>query len=200
MDKLVYLMVFITILLAIASVILLYKNRILYKQLQNHNNEDFWRKLALTDDLTGIYNRTAYSEHINKIQNSHSSEFFGIVVFDVDDFKVINDNEGHLEGDEILKFVAQSIKSIFKPPMNSVYRIGGDEFAVISRGTSEKDIIGLLIKLRKLMGEKSDIRLSNGYSVIQGDVLTAFREADEMLYADKASRKERLYWKHSSYY
>ena len=189
MEKLLFLMVFVIMLLTVVSAILLYKNRMLYKQLQNHNNEDFWRKLARTDDLTGIYNRTAYSEHINKLQNSHSSEFFGIVVFDVDDFKMINDNEGHLEGDEVLKFVAQSIKSVFKAPMHSVYRIGGDEFAVISRNTSEKDIIELLIKLRKIMGEKSDIRLSNGYSVIQGDVLTAFKEADEMLYADKASRK-----------
>ncbi len=189
MKELLYLTVFIIILLTIWVVILLQKNNMLKKQLQNHREEDFWRTLALTDDLTGIYNRTAYSEHIENLKNSHTSECLGIVLFDVDDFKEVNDKEGHLEGDEILKFVAKSIKSVFKPPSHSVYRIGGDEFAVISRNTSEERIIERLIKLREVMGENSNIRLSNGYSVIQGDVTTAFRYADEMLYADKASRK-----------
>ncbi|MBQ7986640.1 MAG: hypothetical protein IJ304_05185, partial [Clostridia bacterium] len=65
----------------------------------------------------------------------------------------------------------------------------GDEFAVISRNTSERQIIERLIELRAVMGENSNIRLSNGYSVIQGDIRAAFKNADEMLYADKASRK-----------
>lgn len=189
MEKALYLAILIIVLLTIELIRLLYKNHKLTVQIQDHDMENFWHRLALTDELTGLYNRTAYSEHIEELEKSRTFDHLGIVLFDVDNFKMINDEKGHLEGDEILKFVAKSIKSVFQSPIHHVYRIGGDEFAVISRNTSERKIIELLIMLRKVMGENSDIRLSNGYSVIQGDVKAAFKNADEMLYADKASRK-----------
>ena len=169
---------------------LLYKNHKLIIMIHNNDEENIWHTLALTDDLTGIYNRTAYNRHISEIEKSFITENMGIILFDIDNFKKINDTSGHLAGDMALKYVANTLTSVFSSPNYDVYRIGGDEFAVLARKTSEKQIIELLIKLRKTMAKDSDIRLSNGYSVIHGNINAAFKNADEMLYADKASKKQ----------
>ncbi|MBQ7986517.1 MAG: diguanylate cyclase, partial [Clostridia bacterium] len=116
METLLYSMILVILLLTIELGRLLYKNHKISKQLRDYNNEGFWHKVAITDELTGIYNRTAYSEHIAELEKSHTFEHLGIALFDVDNFKEINDKKGHLEGDEILKFVAKSIKSVFTPP------------------------------------------------------------------------------------
>ena len=114
-----------------------------------------------------------------------------IIFFDIDDFKRINDEQGHLEGDRVLRFVAKTLLAVFPPVRYRVFRIGGDEFAVISEKTKESELIEALIKLRDIFEAKSDICVSKGYSIIlDGDLKNAFKIADEMLYADKASRKK----------
>ncbi len=148
-----------------------------------------WHTLVFTDDLTGIYNRTVYSKHISEIEKLNTTEDFGIMIFDIDNFKEINDTRGHLAGDAVLKLVAKALTSVFYSPQYSVYRIGGDEFAVIAKNTTEIQLIESMLYLRNVLEKDSDIRLSKGYSIIQGSFNAAFKNADEMLYADKASRK-----------
>ena len=149
-----------------------------------------WHQLAITDSLTGLYNRYAYDIQINKIKVRKSKNLYGIILFDVDDFKKINDTKGHLMGDKVLKMVSQSLLKIFPQPRYKVFRIGGDEFSVISKGASEKDIIKRLLLLRELLENDRNISLSKGYALVDNNIDEAFKSADEMLYADKLSKKK----------
>ena len=110
----------------------------------------------------------------------------GIIFFDIDDFKMINDTKGHPAGDEVLKKVAKILLEVFPNPKFKVFRIGGDEFSVLSEKISE--IIRCLIALRKKL-VCENIGISNGYSIIKGNFDEAIKYADEMLYADKLSKK-----------
>lgn len=171
---------------------LAYKNHKLCAQIQELEDVDLWHTLAFTDDLTGLHNRTAYNKHISRIEKKKTTKGLGIMIFDVDNFKEINDTKGHFEGDSVLKHVAKALLTVFPPPKYSVYRIGGDEFAVLTENTTELQLIEAMLELRNVLEKDSDITISKGYSIIQGNVKTAFKNADEMLYADKASRKKAL--------
>lgn len=164
---------------------------ILTKKIKYVDEANMWHKLAVTDDLTGVYNRNAYNLHINKIKKGIMKELRGVILFDVDDFKIINDTKGHLAGDVILKNVAKNLLEVFCGPQYRVFRIGGDEFSVLSESISEKEIIECLIALDKKLEADGNIRLSKGYSIIEDTPEKAFKFADEMLYADKISKKLR---------
>ena len=150
-----------------------------------------WHKLAITDDLTGIYNRNAYNLYIEEAKADSKKESRWIILFDVDNFKIINDTKGHLAGDSVLKDVAGLLLSVFCSDQYKVFRIGGDEFLVLAEGVYEKEIIERLIMLKKRLELNSNINLSKGYSLIKGNAEKAFKYADEMLYADKLSKKLR---------
>ena len=112
------------------------------------------------------------------------------MLFDVDDFKMVNDTYGHTVGDVVLKKVAEALLVVFPKPCCRVFRIGGDEFAVLSEDVTEKEIIRRLMFLRKKLDDMN-ISLSKGYSIIKDNPEKSFRYADEMLYADKLSKKGR---------
>ena len=152
---------------------------------------DMWHKLAITDDLTGVYNRNAYNLYIDEKKKDSKEGLRGIILLDVDDFKLINDTKGHLVGDAVLKNVAQIVSEVFSEPKYKVFRIGGDEFLVLTEGVSEKKIIERLIALKKRFNSEGNISLSKGYSTFKDNPEVAFKYADEMLYADKLSRKLR---------
>ncbi len=81
---------------------------------------------ASHDALTGLFNRGAYDLWMENAENDH----IGLILFDADDFKTINDTLGHAAGDEVLKRIANVLKASFRSS-DIVCRIGGDEFAVI---------------------------------------------------------------------
>ncbi len=97
---------------------------------------------------------------------------------------MINDTKGHPAGDEVLKKVAKILLEVFPKPKFKVFRIGGDEFAVLSKNISEKEIIKSLLEVRKKL-TCENIGVSSGYSIINGNFDEAIKYADEMLYADK---------------
>lgn len=78
-----------------------------------------------TDALTQLLNKRAYSNRIQRLNCSYT-----LIMFDVDDFKKVNDNYGHKVGDEVLRIVAECIFETYRDYGN-IYRIGGDEFAAI---------------------------------------------------------------------
>ncbi len=188
----------------IASVILvlmssIYKNYRLHEQNRQLSESIQWHTLAYTDNLTGVYNRTAYDKAVEKfeekLKNGGEQCAYGIVIFDINDFKTINDTYGHLEGDEILRCTAKLISEVFGEPGCNVYRIGGDEFAVIAEDFSEKRIFMLLEKLEKIERGGNKFSTSKGYAFAgrlpMGTVFfkEAFSLADDRLYKDKRSRK-----------
>ena len=94
-----------------------------------------------------------------------------------------------LEGDRILKAVGKVLEEVFPRPKYRVFRIGGDEFSVIAESVSENEIIKRLIVLKSRFEADGDIRLSKGYAIVKWNIDEAFKFADEMLYADKLSKK-----------
>ena len=179
----------IIIILLIVLILLLAVNYSLNKKSKYVDEANMWHKLAVTDDLTGIYNRTAYNLYIE--ENKIKRQYRWIILFDVDDFKIINDTKGHLAGDVVLKNVAKLLLEIFSSCQYKVFRIGGDEFLVLAENVSEEEIIERLILVRRRLECNGEINLSKGYSLIKDTPEKAFRYADEMLYADKLSKKSK---------
>ena len=103
------------------------------------------RQMAFTDPLTGVKSKSAYQEDLlcieSRIKNNDLKEF-GIIIFDVNDLKKVNDTKGHEAGDKIIKAGAKLICQSFKH--SPVYRIGGDEFAVFLTGEDFKDSENIL--------------------------------------------------------
>lgn len=188
MKALFVLISIVAVVFIIITIHLFLKVRFLNGKLKYVDDANRWHKLAITDSLTGVYNRNAYDLRMSEIKNATNKESQGILIFDVDDFKIFNDKKGHLAGDEVLKMVAQTLLAVFPEPKYSVFRIGGDEFSVLSENTPEKELIHRLIVLKKRLEANGDIRLSKGYSIIKDNPEESFKFADEMLYADKLSK------------
>lgn len=90
------------------------------------------REEAATDGLTGLANRRAYDrEMAHRLRSSHHRVV--LALFDVDDFKSVNDTRGHAEGDRVLTAIASMLMTSMRPG-DLVARLGGDEFAVIVAG------------------------------------------------------------------
>jgi diguanylate cyclase (GGDEF)-like protein len=89
-------------------------------------------KLAMSDPLTGVWNRRYFDIFLKQLLQRAQADRFrvSVMVFDIDDFKQYNDKYGHAAGDDILIHTAQLMKSVMRPH-DVIARIGGDEFAVI---------------------------------------------------------------------
>lgn len=146
------------------------------------------------DSTTKVMNRLTYDRAIFDLQKSVSC---AIVMFDVDKFKEINDNYGHLHGDYCLREVANVIKKSFNNK-GICYRIGGDEFCIISNTTDIKtietcvnNIINQLTDLRK--NDNTIPFVSYGYSIYEKDgnnsIQDVIRLADENMYIYKTMKK-----------
>lgn len=169
------------------------KNKKIEKMCNQLSELEKWHEIAYVDALTKIPNRAAYLKHMEHLYKKRGFEKYpvGVVLFDIDNFKNINDAFGHMEGDRILQRTAEILNEVFCDSHYSLYRIGGDEFAIISENLTEQQIIEDLLHLRNLEKLSENICLSKGYAMVKGkeSFSSAFARADEMLYADKASRK-----------
>lgn len=157
------------------------------------------KKDANYDELTGVYNRRAFNKRANKIYYSNKSMF--LMLMDADDFKIINDKYGHLEGDKALIKIAYILnRAINNTHKNySLARYGGDEFVIVGN-IQNKDEVAQLInqieeeekKYNKETNNKYNIKLSIGYA-LQNDNHTSvedlIKEADNLMYAKKRKRK-----------
>lgn len=113
------------------------------------------QRLALTDPLTGLRNRRAFEQilerEIEKTRRNRS--LFALLVLDVDDFKSINDQFGHAAGDEALRFVAKVMTGASRK-IDCCARLGGDEFALLLPDTKEEDVPFLVSRLRKALANR----------------------------------------------
>ena len=189
MKVLLFLAILIVLIQVSIMLELLHKNRKLKKRASHFDDFELWHVLAFKDALTGVHNRNAYNRRVSEIEKILSTDKFAIMLFDIDDFKKINDTKGHLAGDETLKYLAEILKKNFSSSEDRIYRIGGDEFAVLSKGKTEEQIMELLHSVTKMLEVDGKITVSKGYSMINENVKTAFMQADEMLYAEKALSK-----------
>ena len=154
-------------------------------------------KLAQTDSLTGLANRTEFDADLERLSTSEPSEPFGLAIVDLDDFKDINDACGHSAGDSALVEFAARLRHAVRDT-DLVARIGGDEFAVLLVG-APKDIAAQLIDrlIEKLSftleigGEFIPIRASVGWAHTDDGIGTILEAADRRMYLEKRRRKER---------
>lgn len=189
-------LILLVILNVFLAVMLYLKNKALLNQNKKLREFATWQALALTDDLTGIGNRTAYHKKTNRIEKklkNNTTNNIAVMLFDIDNFKQINDTFGHLEGDKTLLFAANLLSELSLNYGYTAYRIGGDEFAVLAENTTEDKVIAFLLDLKEKENEKDGFRFSKGYAIITKNenkaLFKAFSHADEMLYADKNSKK-----------
>ena len=109
---------------------------------------------AVTDALTGLYNRRLFAESFEKEMNRarrHSLPF-GIVILDLHRFKEVNDRYGHPRGDEILRAAATTLQKSLRTS-DSAFRIGGDEFAVLLPQTDAAQALALSRRIETVFAE-----------------------------------------------
>lgn len=158
------------------------------------------RKLAETDALTGLYNQRYFHETLRRevLRAQRYERALALIVFDVDDFKSINDKVGHLAGDRVLAQAADRLREAVRS-VDVAARIGGDEFAVILPESSAEDADQLYRRVQSSMrgtslGPAEDrLRLSAGIAELQhGDTAAGlFERADGALYRAKDLGKDR---------
>ncbi|MEM9583403.1 MAG: diguanylate cyclase [Pseudomonadota bacterium] len=105
-------------------------------------------RMAITDPLTGVYNRRFAIEKLAKIANS--PEEFGLLLLDLDHFKKINDAHGHGVGDTVLSTIAQKLNGSLRDS-DLLARIGGEEFLVALPGASAAQAVGTAERLRNIV-------------------------------------------------
>jgi diguanylate cyclase (GGDEF)-like protein len=158
------------------------------------------RLLADLDALTNLHNRRYFHETLaREATRAHRYDRrLSLVVFDIDDFKAINDRIGHLAGDAVLAAVAERLQSAVRGA-DIPCRVGGDEFAVILPEATQGDAEQLYKRVQfavasRPLGPFERIRLSAGIAELrpEDDAKTFFERADEALYHAKEQGKGRF--------
>ncbi|MBS6195102.1 MAG: GGDEF domain-containing protein [Clostridiales bacterium] len=162
-------------------------------------NELKLEQKAIFDPLTKVYNRGFAVEKINEILETNGEENCAFILLDLDNFKTINDIQGHLAGDQVLVDVANILRHHVRKN-DFVCRIGGDEFVVfltdIPREAVQRNIARLLEKLRlsyEKDGSVEQISASIGITVAPEDgrdFVTLYEKADVVLYEVKKASKD----------
>ncbi len=146
----------------------------------------------ITDELTGLLNRYAYRKELKKLDEMEIPADLTIFLIDINDLKGVNDSLGHDAGDELIRGAAKCITSTFNLTAKC-YRIGGDEFVVLTNMGKEQadDMMTLLYqKARVWKGEAvKEMSLACGYALASANkydsVKQLIKEADKAMYAEK---------------
>ncbi|MGB9857739.1 MAG: GGDEF domain-containing protein [Dictyoglomaceae bacterium] len=149
--------------------------------------EENLRKLSLTDDITGLYNRRGFTTLVEQqMKTLERLQIEGVLIYiDIDDMKTINDKHGHLVGDDCLVNFSLLLKKTFRKS-DIIARVGGDEFAVFCLRTSKDLIESLLYRLNKnveefntLENKPYKISISLGYAIYEKDKKLTLREEEK---------------------
>ena len=158
------------------------------------------RQLADLDALTGLHNRRFFHETLaREVARAHRYDRrLALVLFDLDDFKEINDKIGHLAGDSVLAEAAVRMRSVVRSA-DIACRVGGDEFAVVLPESALDDADQLYRRIQNAVsarpiGQVGKIFLSAGVAELrpEDDAVTFFERADHALYRAKDAGKGRV--------
>jgi len=160
--------------------------------------EEEIRRLSITDDLTGLHNHrhffnTLETELTRAKRQNHP---LALLMFDLDNFKEYNDVYGHLEGDKVLTKIGEIVVHCIRSNVDTGYRYGGDEFAVILIGVDLNKALDIAERLRTMIEkeELGTITVSIGLAECgaEMDSETFVKAADDALYLAKSSGGNRV--------
>ena len=139
---------------------------------------------ATTDALTGTLNRVAYKNDLF-LWDSEKTKDFSCVYVDVNELHLCNNKYGHAAGDEMLIYIANTLKEVFFG--HKVYRMGGDEFVVFCENTSKKTVEkGIEIFVKNLEPKNYHVAIGMAYTRQNNDTEELLIEAEKKMYAAKA--------------
>ncbi len=165
-------------------------------------------EMAITDVMTGLYNRRFYiqtiNEEMNRVKRHHSS--LVLIMLDVDYFKLYNDNYGHQAGDNVLTQVANVLKFYTSRSGEYAFRLGGEEFGMLLSDMNKEGYIALAERIRRaiemleIQHIKNDaspfVTVSIGVAFYYPDSMITcdelYKEADNQLYYAKENGRNRV--------
>ncbi|MGB3962122.1 MAG: diguanylate cyclase, partial [Sulfurimonas sp.] len=165
-------------------------------------------KLSITDALTELYNRRYFNEVIEEeiMRAKRDDKYFSFLMIDIDHFKQYNDTYGHQSGDMVLKKTAEVLVSYSKRTSDFVFRLGGEEFAILFSGLDEAKSLKYVQELlqniedlhitHKANSASPYVTVSMGLVVQKGESIDMHEElyskADALLYKAKQSGRNRV--------
>lgn len=162
----------------------------------NENRKNF-KRLAVSDALTGIYNRRGFDDQVEQYMRHNPQKHCVVAMLDIDDFKLVNDMYGHAAGDDVLKKLADSMKQYFSKDA-ILGRNGGDEFTIFMPDCTVEEVNPFLKKFTEetrnfyCNGEERAFTISLGfaeYPVLADERSQLMRCADMALYGVKMHGK-----------
>lgn len=153
-------------------------------------------EMAFTDILTGLKNRTAFEEKQKEIitqENEKKVKYkCGLIIFDLNGLKEINDKYGHQAGDILLRNFSECLRSVF--PIQKIYRLGGDEFCVLYENITEKAIENKILRL-KIYTDNKGISVAHGWGTFNEKIdktfADFFKRIDMKMYSFKQIQKQK---------
>jgi diguanylate cyclase (GGDEF)-like protein len=150
-------------------------------------------RLSITDSLTGLFNQRQFYMRLREeiVRSTRQKHPLALILLDLDNFKEYNDKHGHIAGDQALRHVGKAIMRSIREGVDSGYRYGGDEFAII---LIDSDILiaeEIGKRVRMALRDGGELRASLGYAVYGENMnLTDFvKLADANLYRSKTEHK-----------
>jgi diguanylate cyclase (GGDEF)-like protein len=152
---------------------------------------------ALTDAVTGLYNRNYWEQIISEVTLHPRTQNFSLILIDVDNLKEINDTYGHMAGDKAIEIVGQAIKKSIRKE-DAGLRYGGDEFIILLFNQDKKAAYKVIERIRREINESAaeqgmNIQISAGVAYYDslrnmGDII---KMADRNLYKEKRVKKSK---------
>lgn len=158
---------------------------------------------AVTDGLTGMYNRRYFDDALAEYLQAFGQigKPIGMVILDLDHFKIVNDTHGHDVGDKVLRKVAECLQ-VFTRYHDVLARLGGEEFAILSPNITERQLYNLSDRIRQAVSELHiphgnvtlKVTVSAGLAIWDGvePGEELYRRADKQLYEAKRQGRNRV--------
>ena len=190
---------FILSIMCFLGCLIIYHLNMLAMIFKNNAKAKMLRAMALTDHMTGLFNRAAFDEHKSAyVDASSNTATVGVVQFDVNNLKTTNDTLGHEKGDQLIMIISRGLKECFSSKGNC-YRMGGDEFLVILTGDDPdvdynegiQQFQNYLTKLNACSTLPFALETAHGFVFDEHLSLTqAMNLADERMYENKRELKQ----------
>ena len=170
----------------------------LNEQLKEENEKLL--KSAIKDELTGIYNRKFFEKRVVEEMEiaDRANEHISLIIFDLDRFKLVNDNFGHQFGDEVLKRTTQIAGDLIRKT-DFLNRVGGEEFAIILPNTNKAQAVFVAEKVRKALEDNQHFKVgqvTGSFGVAERmkaeSLRSWYKRADNALYQAKNTGRNRV--------